>query len=53
MSIKIDKLRTVHRNKLNDTLEKDSFKDFQKLTPECMHPYWSQIKASFDKYYYH
>jgi len=52
MSIKIDKLRTVHRNKMNDSLEKDSFKDFQKLTPECMHPYWAQIKASFDKYLY-
>jgi hypothetical protein len=52
MSIKIDKLRTVHRSKLDSSIEKDSYKDFQKLTPECMHPYWSQIKASFDKYYY-
>jgi hypothetical protein len=52
MNIDIQNLRMNHRSSLHNSLEQDNYKEFQKLTPKCMHPYWNQIKASFDKYYY-
>ena len=51
-SVDVQKLRVNRRTQLQDSLEKDSYKDFQKITPDCMHPYWKQMKAAFDKYYY-
>lgn len=51
-NIDVQKLRVSRRSHLKDCLEKDSYKDFQRLTPDCLHPYWNQIKASFDKFYY-
>jgi len=45
-------LKSSRRKLLQNCLEKDDYREFQKLTPACLHPYWSQVKASFDKYYY-
>jgi hypothetical protein len=51
--ITVEPLRISNKNIMQSSLEKDSFSDFKKTTPECMHPYWTEIKGSFDKYYYH
>lgn len=51
-SINIEKLKTKRLEKLKNCFETDSLKDFKELTPACMHPYWTQIKSSFDKKYY-
>ena len=50
--IKIEPLKNKSSLALQDSLEKDSYKDYQKVTPEFMHPYWQQIKSSFDKFYF-
>ena len=51
--IAIEPLRLANKSIMQSSLEKDSFNDFKKTTPDCMHPYWTEIKGSFDKYYYH
>lgn len=52
-NITIEPLRLANKSIMQSSLEKNSFNDFKKTTPDCMHPYWSEIKGSFDKYYYH
>jgi hypothetical protein len=49
-SIKVAPIKDLRRKALLGSLEGDSYKDFCKLTPECVHPYWREIKNGFDKY---
>lgn len=50
--LEVGALKSSRRKLLQNCLEKDDYREFQKLTPACLHPYWSNVKASFDKYYY-
>jgi hypothetical protein len=50
--IKIGMFKNLDRQKFQDSLTNDSYKDFCKYTPPCMHPYWNEVKSSFDKYTY-
>ena len=49
-SIKINTIKDLLRKALLGSLENDIYKDFCKLTPPCVHPYWKDIKSSFDRY---
>lgn len=51
-SIRVSSIKDLRRKSLLGALENDVYKDFCKLTPECVHPYWKDIKSSFDKYTY-
>lgn len=50
--IKIGMFKNIDRNKFINSLETESYKEFCKYTPTCIHPYWNEIKSSFDKYTY-
>ena len=49
-SIKVSPIRDLRRKALLGALEGDVYKDFCNLTPPCVHPYWKDIKNSFDRY---
>jgi hypothetical protein len=49
-SIKVAPIKDLRRKALLGSLENDVYKDFTNLTPSCVHPYWKDIKSSFDKY---
>jgi hypothetical protein len=49
-SIKVAPIKDLRRKALLGSLESDAYKDFTSLTPSCVHPYWKDIKSSFDKY---
>lgn len=49
-SIKVSPIKDLRRKALLGSLENDVYKDFANLTPSCVHPYWKDIKSSFDKY---
>jgi hypothetical protein len=49
-SIKVASIKDLRRKALLGSLENDVYKDFCNLTPSCVHPYWKDIKSSFDKY---
>lgn len=51
-SIKVAPIKDLRRKALLGSLESDSYKDFCKLTPDCIHPYYKDLKSSFDKYTY-
>ena len=50
--IKIVSPTNAAKKKFYDSLEKESFRDFQGCTPSAVHLYWSEIKSGFDKYTY-
>jgi hypothetical protein len=37
---------------LHGSLERDSYREFCVSTPECVHPFWPEIKSAFDRYTY-
>jgi hypothetical protein len=51
-SVKVGQHRDPNKKIVATSLEKDSYKEFCSNTPECLHPYWKDIKNSFDKYTY-
>lgn len=50
--VQIQKINNKAIAKLQKCLTEDNLKEFKNLTPECVHPYWTQIKSSFDKFFY-
>jgi hypothetical protein len=50
--LQVAPIKDLRRKSLLGTLENDAYKKFCELTPECVHPYWPEIKNSFDKYTY-
>ena len=51
-SIRVNPISDLRRKALLGSLEADSYKDFCKITPTCVHPYWKDIKGSFDRHTY-
>ena len=51
-SIKVAPIKDLRRKALLGSLENGVYKDFCKLTPSCIHPFWEDIKSSFNKYTY-
>lgn len=51
-SIKISMIKDINRKQYLKSIENDSYKDFCKLSPVAIHPYYKEIKSSFDKYTY-
>ena len=46
---------TYHKNTKKDflqSLERDSYKEFCTVCPEAYHPYWMEMKSSFDRFTY-
>ena len=44
-----------HKNSNKDflsSLEKDSYKEFCNCCPSAFHPYWMEMKSSFDQFTY-
>jgi hypothetical protein len=52
LSINVSPIKDLLRKHYVNSLESNSYKDFCKLTPPCVHPYWQDIKNSFDRYTY-
>ena len=50
--LKIVSPTNASKKKFYDSLEKESYKDFQSCTPSAVHLYWTELKSSFDKYTY-
>lgn len=48
----IEKMKSKVKGMMEDIMSKDSYKDFVIHTPKCIQPYWTELKSSFDKFYY-
>jgi hypothetical protein len=51
-SIQVTPIKDLLRGPYVNSLENNSFKDFCKLTPACVQPFWQEIKNSFDRHTY-
>jgi hypothetical protein len=42
-----------NRQAAQKAIEDEDLSAFKKTTPTAIHPYWSQVKSSFEQFYYH
>lgn len=50
--LKIHQYSNQTKESIEQSLDSGSFKNFCNLTPECMWPYWNEIKSSFERHTY-
>ena len=50
--LKIHQYNDQRKNSLEQSIDSGSYKNFCNLTPECMWPYWNEIKSSFERHTY-
>jgi hypothetical protein len=49
---RIEYYKHINNDMLKD-IENESINNFRKNTPACMHGFWTDVKAAFDKHTYH